>query len=285
MVKEALGAYPEASMSRLCSLFNIPRSSFYSRPKPAAKDDQALLSAIEELLERTRSYGTRRVAKGLRLQGCKVGRKRVQRLMRGASLLCRVKRKWVNTTDSKHGLRRHPNIARSMVLTGKNQLWVSDITYIRLRRGFCYLAAVIDAYSRSVVGWHLSRNIDTELVATSLKKAIASRNPAPGWVHHSDQGSQYAGGDYVKLVLSSGGQMSMSTKACPYDNAKAESFFATLKKEAVHNEEMDSFEEVQTKMKTFIEQYYNNERLHSKLGFQSPRSFEAKIEQEHSSAA
>ena len=155
---------------------------------------------------------------------------------------------------------------------------MSDITYIRLPRGFAYLAVVLDAFSRKVVGWHMSLNIDSELVLEALRSALAGRQPAEGWIHHSDQGIQYACNGYVDAVLGAGGRPSMSSKANPYDNAKAESFFASLKKEHVHVQEYDSFQEAQTQIAAYIDNYYNCRRLHSKLGYTSPNEFEQTLE-------
>jgi transposase InsO family protein len=223
--------------------------------------------------------GSRGLTAHLKKEGRQVGRKLVQRLMRERSLLCQIKRRWIKTTDSAHGHRKYPNLARGFALSRPNQLWHSDITYIRLPRGFCYLASILDAYSRKIVGWSMSTKIDAELVLAALGSAIASRNPPPGWIHHSDQGVQYACRGYVEAVAAAGGALSMSSKACPYDNAKAESFFATLKKEEVYLEEYHSFEHAKERIGRYIDDMYNRRRLHSKLGYASPEEFEAMIEE------
>jgi len=199
--------------------------------------------------------------------------------MREHSLLCQIKRRWVKTTDSAHGLRKYPNLAQGLAVTGLNQVWHSDITYIRLPRGFCYLAAILDAYSRKVVAWSMSMNIDAALVLEALNSAIAIRSPAAGWIHHSDQGVQYACRGYVDAVIGTKGQVSMSSKASPYDNAKAESFFATLKKEEVHLEEYLTLEHAKERIGHYIDDIYNRRRLHSMLGYNSPEEFEATMEE------
>jgi transposase InsO family protein len=197
--------------------------------------------------------------------------------MKEHSLLCQIKRKWVHTTDSKHGYRRWPNLVKGTQITGVNQVWLSDITYIRLPRGFCYLAIVLDAFSRKVVGWSMSLNIDAALVIQALRSAIEAREPKEGWIHHSDQGVQYACSGYIEVIQAAKGTPSMSSKACPYDNAKAESFFASLKKEEVHIEDYLSFQHAQERIRTYIDKYYNSNRLHSKLGYNSPQEFEDMI--------
>ena len=265
------GSFPA---SRLCALLGVSRSSFYRPPSPAPVLDEPLVKAIEAITLRFPGYGYRRVVAQLRKDGLSVGTKLVRRVMQERSLLCQLRRRWVKTTDSEHGLRRHPNLAKHFQPSGLNQLWVSDITYIRLERGFCYLAAILDAHSRKVVGWHLSMSIDAKLVLVALRKALETRNPEPGWIHHSDQGVQYACRGYVEVVEAAGGKLSMSSKACPYDNAKAESFFATLKKEEVHLGEYRTFADAHEAMSRYIDCIYNQQRLHSKLGYITPEEFE-----------
>jgi putative transposase len=270
--------HPEFPVLRVCSLLAVPRSSLYRARAPrASRSDDELVERLEALALEFSSCGSRGLAAHLRKGGWPVGRKLVQRLMRERSLLCQIKRRWVKTTDSAHGHRKYPNLARGFALSDPNRLWHSDITYIRLPRGFCYLATILDAYSRKVVGWSMSRNIDAELVLAALHSAIASRSPAPGWIHHSDQGVQYACRGYVDMVGQYQGKLSMSSKACPYDNAKAESFFATLKKEEVYLEEYHSFDHAKERIGRYIDDMYNRRRLHSKLGYASPEEFEAMI--------
>jgi transposase InsO family protein len=244
--------------------------------RPACKDE-GLVSRLEELALECPCDGSRRLSARLKKEGWPVGRKRVQRLMRERSLLCQIRRRWARTTDSSHGLCRFPNLTRGLRVSALNQLWHGDITYIRLPRGFCYLAMILDACSRKVVGWSMSLSIDADLVLAALEDAILNRKPAPGWIHHSDQGVQYACRGYVEAAQAAGGRLSMSSKACPYDNAKAESFFATLKKEEVHLGEYMSYEHAREAIGLYIDAVYNLRRLHSRLGYASPVEFEATI--------
>ena len=202
--------------------------------------------------------------------------------MREQGLLCRLKRRWVKTTDSAHGLRTFPNLlkdAKASDLSRLDQVWVADITYVRLGEGsgFCYVAAVLDAFSRRVVGWHISRAIDAALVLAVLEKAMTGRNPTPGWIHHSDQGVQYACRGYVERLLAAGARISMSRKGCPRDNAQAESFFRTLKVEEVYLQEYASFAQASACIGQFIEDVYNQKRLHSAIGYVPPAEFEQQL--------
>lgn len=274
---EVVKLHPAFPADTVCRALGVPRSSFYRARRPARVEALVLVQDVERIVLDFRGYGSRRVADQLKKEGNQCGRRRVRRLMREHSLLCQIKRKWVRTTDSGHGLRRYPNLAKGLVTTGVDQLWHSDITYIRLPRGFCYLATVLDAHSRKVVGWHLSRNVDANLALAALNSAISKREPGEGWIHHSDQGVQYACRGYVDTVIAKGGRPSMSSKASPYDNAKAESFFASLKKEEVHQEEYDCFEQAREAIANYIDGYYNPRRAHSKIGYDSPDIFENKL--------
>jgi transposase InsO family protein len=199
--------------------------------------------------------------------------------VRERGILWRAKRRWVRTTNSEHGLHTYPNLLRDTKAsdwTHPNRLWVADITYVRLPQGFCYAAAILDAFSRRVVGWHVSRDIDAPLVLAALEKALALRQPAPGWIHHSDRGVQYACGGYVECLVAAGAQISMSRKGCPRDNAQAESFFRTLKMEEVYLQEYRDFAHASACIGQFIEALYNRERLHSALGYLPPAEFEEK---------
>ena len=266
------------SASHVCSLLGVSRATYYrNKEKAAVSRDEDLRASIEKVILRSSGYGSRRITLVLVKEGFDVGRRRVRRIMREYSLLCQLKRRWTRTTDSVHGHRRFENLAKRETPVRQNQIWVSDITYLRMNRGFCYLAVVLDAYTRKVVGWHLSRSIDAELTVTALRKALKARNPPVGWIHHSDQGVQYACRGYVEMVESNHGRLSMSSKACPYDNAKAESFFATIKKEHVYQNDQGTFEEIQTGITEYIDQYYNPVRLHSALSYKSPESFESSI--------
>jgi transposase InsO family protein len=202
------------------------------------------------------------------------GRKLVLRIMREDNLLCLRRKKFVVTTDSHHSRKVYPNLAAQMELTGINQLWVADITYIRLESEFVYLAVVIDAFSRRVVGWALDRTMEDDLTLTALRMALEARQPSPGPVHHSDRGSQYASGDYTDLLKAHGCQISMSRKASPWENAGCESWMKTLKAEEVYRQEYRNLAEARNSIERFIEKVYNQKRLHSALGYCPPAEFE-----------
>lgn len=243
-----------------------------------------LREAIERVVLAFPGYGYRRVTHHLQREGWPVNHKRVLRVMREESLLCQLQRHWVKTTDSEHGLRVYPNLlphAGWRQLTGINQAWAADITYIRLRQEFCYLAALLDAYSRRVVGWCLSRQINASLTVTALQRALAERRPAPGWIHHSDQGVQYACRPYVDLLEAAGARISMAAKGTPRENAQAESFMRTLKQEEVYLHDYQTFEEAEPSIDHFIERVYNEKRLHSSLGYRPPSEFEALLAAGH----
>ena len=255
----------------------LPRSTYYYRPVDSAsklREDADLRDRMEQLALRFPRYGYRRMTAQLRRDGLKVNHKRVLRIMRESDLLCKKRRGFVSTTDSDHAHRVYPNLYRNRVPTTINRVWVADITYIRLATDFVYLAAVLDACSRKVVGWSLSRRIDADLTCAALKMAITSRRPLPGCIHHSDRGVQYAAGPYTGLLKDHGLRISMSRKGNPYDNAQAESFFKTLKSEEVYLMEYHSMREVKERLDEFIDQVYNKERLHSALGYVSPVEFE-----------
>ena len=218
------------------------------------------------VLEHRGRYGYRRVSRELRRRGLVVNHKRVARLMREDNLLAIQPRAWVQTTDSDHELKVYLNLAARMQLTGINQLWVADITYIRLQTEFVYLAVVLDAWSRKVVGWALGRSLAAQLTVAALEQAIAQRQPLPGLVHHSDRGSQYACREYVSLLASQGMVPSMSRPANPYDNASCESFMRTLKREEIYANTYRDLEDLRAHIEEFIERYYNRIRLHSALG-------------------
>jgi putative transposase len=220
------------------------------------------------------SYGYRRATEELRRRGFCVGRKRIRALMHKENLHCRRKKRWIPTTDSKHGYRIYANLAQEMVLVRPNQLWVADITYIRLRSEFVYLAVILDAFSRRVVGWALSRHIDTALTLAALEKALDTRTIEAGLVHHSDRGVQYASSEYVALLKSRNINISMSRKGNPYDNAKAESFMKTLKTEEVSINDYETFSQAIEQIGRFLDIVYNNKRLHSALDYKTPAEFE-----------
>jgi len=256
----------------------LARSSYYYRrggPSPEQQQAEAQLrDRIEELALRFPRYGYRRVSAQLRREGWAVNHKRVLRIMRESDLLVRCKRKWLSTTDSKHGFRVWPNLYRQARPTGINQVWVADLTYVRLRWEFVYLGVILDAYSRRVVGWALSRRLEASLTLAALRAALDDRCPPAGCLHHSDRGVQYACDDYVRLLTEAGLRPSMSRRANPFDNAQAESFFKTLKHEEVNLSEYRNFQEAAASIGSFIEQVYNQERLHSALGYLPPAEFE-----------
>ena len=236
-----------------------------------------LRSHIQRIALQWPAYGYRRVQAELERHGRLVNHKRVLRLMRADNLLCLRRRKFILTTDSKHGLPIYPNLAKSRVLTGINQLWVADITYIRLAVEFVYLAVLLDAFSRSCVGWALQRSLEAALVLEALHMALRRRRPPPGLVHHSDRGVQYASHDYTQVLEQHGIRSSMSRRGNVYDNSLAESFIKTLKHEEVYRTEYHNLGEAKASMQQFLEKIYNQKRLHSALGYRPPREFEKSL--------
>jgi len=273
------------SVQQLCSLARVPRCGYYRSLELEDQnvDVDPILEPMKQICEHNYGYGYRRVTKALTREGYAANHKRVLALMHREKLLCRPKRRFVRTTDSLHGYRIYPNLARTMVLTAPNQLWVADITYVRLLQGFAYLAVILDAFSRRAIGWALSTHIDTSLSLAALHMALRCRITAPGLVHHSDQGVQYASDQYVELLKSKNIVISMSRKGNPYDNAKAESFMKTLKAEEIHLNEYESFHDAQCNIDHFIDAVYNHKRLHSALGYVPPAEFEARYLTQNSS--
>jgi putative transposase len=236
-----------------------------------------LRDAIQKIALEMPAYGYRRITEELRGQGWAVNGKRVLRMMREDNLLCLRRRKFVVTTDSNHRLPIYPNLARDLKVAGLNQLWVADLTYIRLQFEFVFLAVILDAFSRRVIGWALERTLEARLTISALKMALDTRRVPLGLVHHSDRGSQYADRGYTDLLKQNGIQISMSRRGNPYDNAKAESFMKTLKYEEVYRTEYQDLGDARRQIKRFIESIYNRKRLHSALGYRSPAEFEKRV--------
>jgi putative transposase len=266
------------SMRRMVELGGVSRSSLYRYEEDDAgrpDRDMDLRDSIQRIALEWPNYGRPRITAALRRQGWTVNPKRVYRILREDNLLCLRKRKFVvTTTDSDHGRRVYPNLAGQMSLSGINQLWVADLTYIRLETEFVYLAVVIDAFSRRVIGWALDRTLENELTLAALRMALELRRPAAGWVHHSDRGSQYASVDYTNLLKAHGCEISMSHKASPWENAGCESWMKTLKYEEVYRQEYRDLMEARASLARFIDKIYNQKRLHSALGYRPPVEFE-----------
>jgi transposase InsO family protein len=278
MICEAKEAHEAAISEReLCRLFGVSRSWYYERPTPEEKAarDIELRDAIERIVLEFPGYGYRRVTKELHRRGWTVNHKRVLRVMRQESLLCQLRRRFKPTTDSAHSFKGYPNLLKEALIDAPDTAWSADITYVRLPMSFCYLASILDEFSRYCVGWALSRFIDTRLTLSALEMALAARQPDPGLIHHSDQGVQYASGVYVARLEEAGALISMAAAGNPYENAKAESFFRTLKVEEVYLKDYRDFEEAEENIGGFIEEVYNQKRLHSSLGYLPPVEFEA----------
>jgi len=277
MITEAREDRCAISERELCRVFGVSRSWYRERPGPEEKAARGvkLRDAIERIVLEFPGYGYRRVTKELHRRGWTVNHKKVLRVMREESLLCRLKRHFKPTTDSTHPFGRYPNLVKETVVDAPDAVWLADITYVRLPTSFCYLASIIDDYSRYCVGWSLSRFIGTRLTLCALEMALAARRPAPGLIHHSDQGVQYASSEYVLRLEEAGALISMAAVGNPYENAKAESFFRTLKMEEVYLKDYRDFEEAEENIAEFIEEVYNQKRLHSSLGYLPPVEFEA----------
>jgi putative transposase len=264
------------TVERMVKLGRVSRSGFYrfDGAGPDPDRDMDLRDAIQKIAVEWPAYGRPRVTRELRRRGWKVNPKRVYRLMREDNLLCVRKRKFVVTTDSSHARKVYPNLAQDMILTAMDQLWRADITYIRLRDEFVFLAVILDAYSRRVIGWALDRTMEDSLTLTALRMALSRRVVEAGLVHHSDRGSQYASNEYTDLLKANGIAISMSRKGNPWDNAACESFMKTLKYEEVLRNEYRDLADARASIREFLEKVYNHKRLHSALGYVPPAEFE-----------
>jgi transposase InsO family protein len=271
----------------MMKLGRVSRSGFYrfQDAEPGPDRDMDVRDAIQRIAVEWPSYGRPRITAEVRRRGWRVNPKRVYRLMREDNLLCVRRRKFVVTTDSNHGRKVYPNLARNMILTATDQLWRADITYLRLRDEFVFLAVILDAYSRRVIGWALDRTLEDELPLAALDMALARRTVQPGLVHHSDRGSQYASKEYTDRLRAHQIAISMSRKANPWDNAACESFMKTLKYEEVLRNEYRDLAEARTSIREFLEKIYNQKRLHSALGYLPPAEFERNLQINNQDAA
>ena len=254
----------------------LSRSTYYYKPRTKLekkKHDTDIADAIEKIAYDFPSYGYRRVTAALRRQDMVVNHKKVSKIMKNMGIQCRKKKRFVSTTNSKHNLKVYPNLAKDLIVDRTNKLWCADITYIRILTAFVYLAAIIDAFSRKIVGYAIGKTLATELPLEALKMAIGQRN-ITDLIHHSDKGIQYCSHDYIDLLNSCSIKISMSVKGNPYDNAFIESFFKTLKAEEVYLWEYETYADVISRIPYFIEDVYNTKRLHSSFGYLPPEEFE-----------
>jgi putative transposase len=255
---------------------NLPRSKYYYNPKKDKLNDILLLDKIKAIATAFPSYGYRRITAALRREGMLVNHKKAYRVMAQNGICCSIRRAYKHTTNSNHDLAKYPNLVKNLIPSRLNQVWHADITYIRFEASFAYLAAIIDGFSRRVVGYAIGKTLSPALTIAALNDAIKARDTAK-LIHHSDQGFQYCSSQYVKILKDNGILISMSDKANPYDNAKMESFFRTLKVEEVYMSDYRTFEDVLESIPFFIEEVYNGKRLHSSLGYIPPEEFEYKF--------
>lgn len=282
LITQQTQANGSLSIARVCQALFLSRADYYRWRAGADKvdPDTELRDQIQRIALEMPAYGYRRITHELRRQGIVANHKRVLRLMREDNLLCLRKKGFVRTTDSSHGLEVYPNLVPELVVSGLNQLWVADITYIRLQREFIYLAVILDAFSRRCIGWALDRTLEAELALAALQMALERRTVRPGLVHHSDRGVQYASEMYANLLKQHEIRISMGRVGNPYDNAQAESFIKTLKYEEVYLFEYENMAEARARLDHFLEEVYNEKRLHSALGYVPPAEFEQLLVQQ-----
>jgi putative transposase len=275
-IRQATAEGQGEAVKALCAMTGLSRATYYRwrRPQAASAVAVELRDEMQRVALEFPSYGYRRITAELQRRNWKINHKRVLRMMREDNLLCLRRKSFLVTTDSRHVLPVYPNVARDMMPEAVNQLWVADITYIRLRAEFVYLAVILDAYSRRVVGWALGRTLEAELTLSALRMAFSERRPGPGLVHHSDRGVQYACGAYTDLLRQHQAMISMSRRGNPYDNAIAEAFVKTLKYEEVYRSEYRDLRDAHACIGEFIDSVYNRKRLHSALGYRPPAEFE-----------
>lgn len=279
MIAEEAKLKESLPITQMCEAFQVSRIDYYRSHQEVAHEnaDLELREKIQAVALEMSTYGYRRITAELRRRGEVVNHKRVLRLMRKDNLLCLRKRKFICTTDSNHSQRIYPNLAGEMTLSRIDELWVADITYIRLLREFIYLGVILDAYSRRCIGWALGRSLQSSLAVEALRMALSTRSIEPGLVHHSDRGVQYASGEYTDMLKEQGILISMSRRGNPYDNAKAESFMKTLKMEEVYLYDYEDLTEARSRIGYFLEDVYNQKRLHSSLGYVPPAEFEQSL--------
>lgn len=282
-IQQHVSSSDSGSITRICRALKVPPCTYYRWKKKKAhpashhEEDKSVQKNMESIIEQFPGYGYRRVTQALHRSGIRINHKKTLRIMSENGLLCKRKRRIIRTTDSTHSFKTYPNLLRTLKPTHINQVWVADITYVRLSAGFIYLAVVLDAYSRRCIGWSLGRSLGTDLALRALKQAADTRSFFPGLIHHSDRGVQYASTEYVRFLEDRGIQVSMSRRGNPYDNAKAESFMKTLKYEEVYLMDYANEGDARNRIQYFIEDVYNEKRLHSSLGYVPPSEFESNL--------
>ena len=250
-------------------MWDYPRSSFYYQPRAPVEAD--LQAALQRLATAWPTYGSRRLTQLLRREGWPVNRKRVSRLMRQLGLERKIKRKKVWTTQSQHGWRRYPNLVKDLAITHPDQVWVADVTYVRLRFEFVYLAIVMDVFTRQIRGWHLAKQLDTQLTLVALERALTHTGPE---IHHSDQGLHYAAPRYVRRLEQAGARVSMAQVGAAWQNGYAERVIRTIKEEEIGLWDYRDYDEARIRIGNFIDDVYTHKRIHSSLGYLTPAEFE-----------